>query len=144
MAPNFFETCFEVLETSFRAKICTNFPKICANSSQICTNCPKICTKSPKRFSKNIVTRFLNNFHQKFRKGVGRQKGLARRNPSYARDWGLFSAPFFPCPWRRRGTHFWRIFWTVFGGLLVANPLSRQPLFETSDFRFPEGQRHTN
>ena len=62
---------------------------------------------------------------QKFRKGVGGQKGLARRNPSYARDWGLFSAPFFLSPLRRRGTHFWRTFWVCFGGLLVANPFSK-------------------
>ena len=51
---------FEVLETSFRAKICTNFAKICANSPKICTNCPKIFTNFPKRCLKN--DRFLNNF----------------------------------------------------------------------------------
>ena len=48
-------TCFEVLETSFQAKICTNSPKLCTNSLKICTN-------FPQRFQKHIVTRFLNNF----------------------------------------------------------------------------------
>ena len=34
------------------------------------------------------------------RKGVGRQRGLTRGNPSYARDLRLFSVPFFLCPLR--------------------------------------------
>ena len=62
-------------------------------------------------------------------KRVGRLRGLARGNPSHARYSGLFSAPFFLCPLRRRGTHFCRTFLALFGGLFVANP----PLFETSD-----------
>ena len=63
---------------------------------------------------------FLGLFGQKFRKGVGGQRGLARRNPSKARDLGLFCVPFFLCPLRRMGTHFWRAFWALFGGLFVA------------------------
>ena len=53
--------------------------------------------------------------HQKFRKGVGGQRGLARR------------VPFFLCPLRRMVTHFWRTFWALFGGLFVANPLPPTP-----------------
>ena len=53
--PKFLETCFEVLETSSQAKLCTNFPKICTNFLKICTNFPKI-------FQKNSVMRCLNNF----------------------------------------------------------------------------------
>ena len=68
----------------------------------------------------------------------GRQKGLARGDPSYARGSDLFSAQLFLCPLRRRGTQFWDLFCAVFWALLGANPLpptpSRQPLFETSDF----------
>ena len=67
--PKFIETCFEVLETSFRARICTifpkicaNFPKICANFPKICANFPKLCTSFPKRFLKNIVTTFFKKF----------------------------------------------------------------------------------
>ena len=60
MAPNFSK--LEVLETSFQAKTCANFPKICTNSPKICTNSPKICTNFPKNVLKNIVARFLNNF----------------------------------------------------------------------------------
>ena len=45
---------------------------------------------------------------EKFRKGVGGQRELARRNPSKTRDLGLFSVRFFLCPLslRRMGTHF--------------------------------------
>ena len=49
---------------------------------------------------------------------------MARRNPSKARDLGLFSVPFFLCLLSRMGTHFWRIF---LGGLFVANPLPPTP-----------------
>ena len=64
---------------------------------------------------------------QKFRKGVGGQRGLAQRNPSKARDLGLFSVPFFLCPLRRMVTHFWRTFWALFGGFQTppANPFSK-------------------
>ena len=71
-------------------------------------------------------------FDQKFRKGVGEQRGLARGNPWKARDSGLFSVPFFLCPLRRRGHisgEFFGLFWAV---CLSPTP-SRQPLFETSD-----------
>ena len=70
--------------------------------------------------------------NQKFRKGVGGQRGLARRNPSKARDLGLFSVPFFLCLLRRMGTHFWRSFGVLLGVCLSPTP-SCQPLFETSD-----------
>ena len=36
-------------------------------------------------------------FFQRFRKGVGRRRRLARGDPSYARDSDLFFVPFFPC-----------------------------------------------
>ena len=64
---------------------------------------------------------------QKFRKGVGGQRGLARRNPSCARDSGLFSVPFFLCPLEEGGTHFWRTFLVLSGGLFVTNPLPPTP-----------------
>ena len=57
---------------------------------------------------------------QRFRKGVGGQSGLARGDPSYARNSGLFSVPFFLCPLRRRETHFWRTF--------CSKPLTIAPL----------------
>ena len=69
---------------------------------------------------------------QKFRKGVGGQRGLARRNPSYAGHSGLFSVPLFLGLLRRTATHYWSLFWAIFGGVFVATP-SRQPLFETSE-----------
>ena len=89
---------------------------------------------SPKTESKTSENQlhFYNFdwFCQKFWKGVGGQRGLARGNPSKARDSGLFSVPFFLCPLRRRGTHFWGTFWALFGGFVC-----RQPLFETSENR---------
>ena len=88
--------------------------------------CPRAGGHSPapKMF---MFFGFSRHFVQKFRKGVGGQRGLARRNPSKARDLGLFSVPFFLCPLRRMGTHFWRPFWALFGGLFVANPLPPTP-----------------
>ena len=71
---------------------------------------------------------------RKFRKGVGGQRGLARRSPSKARDWGLFSVPFFLCPLRRIGTHFWRTFGALFGGLFVANPFPPTPFRNLRQF----------
>ena len=68
----------------------------------------------------------------RFRKGVGGQRGLARRNPSYARDGGLFLHPFSYASLRRRGTHFWTTFW-LFLGVCESPTPSCQPLFETSD-----------
>ena len=40
----------------------------------------------------------------------------------------LFCTSFPICPLRRRGTHYWRLFWAVFGCLFVANPLPPTPL----------------
>ena len=62
---------------------------------------------------------------QKFRKGVGGQRGLARRKPSNPRDLGLFSVPFFLCPLRRMGTHFWRTFGLFFGVFCLSPTPSR-------------------
>ena len=42
-------------------------------------------------------------YSQKFRKGVGGQRGLGWGNPSYARYSGLSSVPFFVCPLREGG-----------------------------------------
>ena len=82
-----------------------------------------------------------------FENGVGGQRGLARGNPSCARDSGLFSAPFFLCPLRRRGTRFWRTFLALFGGLLVANPLPPTPFRNLRCFpdppRPPHGFQHS-
>ena len=64
---------------------------------------------------------------QRFRKGVGGQRGLARGDPSYARGSDLFSALLFLCPLRRRGTQFWELVWAVFWALLGANPLPPTP-----------------
>ena len=65
----FLETCFEILEASFQARICTNFhkiftniPKLCTNFPKMLTDFPKLVTNFPKGFKKNIATRFLNNF----------------------------------------------------------------------------------
>ena len=81
----------------------------------------KLVRKNPPDFCRSL-------FFQKFRKGVGGQRGLARRNPSNPRDSGLFSVPFFLCPLRRRGTHFRRILGALFWGLFVANPLPPTPV----------------
>ena len=90
-------------------------------------SCP--FTGASRSGSRNGATRHRSQLNsQKFRKGVGGQRGLARGNPSYATDSGLLSVPFFLCPPpRRRGTHFWRTFWALFGGLFVANPLPPNP-----------------
>ena len=58
---------------------------------------------------------------QRFRKGVGGQKGLARGDPLYARNSGLFPAPFFPCPLKKE----YAILGNYFGRNLV--PVGRQP-----------------
>ena len=78
-----------------------------------------------------------NIFSQKFRQGVGRQRGLARRNPSKARDLGLFCVPSFLCPLRRMWTHFWRAFWALFGVCLSPNPLPPTP-FRNLRLKRPE------
>ena len=66
---------------------------------------------------------------QKFRKGVGGQRGLARGAPSQARDSDLFSVLFFLflATLRRRGTQFWGPTVAVCWALLVANPLLPTP-----------------
>ena len=87
-----------------------------------------------KHFFKNARSS-LKQLFQKFRKGVGEQRGLARGNPSKARDSGLFSVPFFLYPLRRMGTHLWRTFWALFGGLFVANPFPPTPFRNLRLFR---------
>ena len=71
---------------------------------------------------------------QKFRKGVGGQRGLARGNPSKARDSGLFSVPYFL-----------ENFSALSFGLCLSPTPARQPLFETSvplrpSLEAPEGE----
>ena len=63
---------------------------------------------------------------QKFRKGVGGQRGLARGNPSKAGDSGLFSVPFFLCPLRRRDT-FLKNCLALFGGFVCRQPPPANP-----------------
>ena len=65
--------------------------------------------------------RCLSN--QKFRKGVGGQRGLAQSLPHHK---FLYSAPFFLCPRMSRRTQFWGTFCTVFGYCWSPTP-SRQP-----------------
>ena len=65
--------------------------------------------------------------YQKFQKGVGGQRGLAPKNLDMPGVEASFLHPFFLCPLRRRGRHFWRTFLAVFGGLLVANSLPPSP-----------------
>ena len=70
---------------------------------------------------------------QKFREGVGWQRGLARGDPSYAKDSGLFSAPFFLWPPREKEAHnseesFLQFFRPVSRQPPPANPFS-EPLF---------------
>ena len=98
--------------------------------------CTKNATRS-KFTTRSIFFGTAGSFGQKFRKGVGGQRGLARRNPSKTRDLGLFSVPFFLCPLRNMGTHFWRTFWALFGGLFVANPIPPTPFRN----RCPLGRR---
>ena len=59
--------------------------------------------------------------------GVGGQRGLARGNPSCARDSDIFSDPFSYFSLRRRWTQFWGTIFAVFGALLVTNPLPPIP-----------------
>ena len=85
--------------------------------------------KSPI-IASNLV--FLR-LRQRFRKGVGGQRGLAQGNPSHTIDSGLFTAPFSYAPLISRRTAFWGAFCAVLWALLVANPLPPTP-FETSDY----------
>ena len=64
--------------------------------------------------------------YQKFRKGVGGQRGLSRRNPSY------FLYPFSYAPLGKGGHISGELYWAVFGVCLSPTP-SSQRLFETSD-----------
>ena len=66
---------------------------------------------------------------------------MGRRNTSKTRDSGLCSVPFFLCPLRRMGTHFWRVFWALFGGLFVANPLPPTPFRSLMSVFFPPAIR---
>ena len=103
---------------------------------------PKIQTKSAlqnlwiNRFSIDFL-HFQSvsiRFHQKFRKGVGGQRGLARGSPSKARDSGLFSVPFFLCPLSLgEGGQISGELFGLFLGVCLSPTPSRQPLFETSD-----------
>ena len=56
--------------------------------------------------------------NQKFRKGVGGQRGLAQGNPSHTTTSGLVSASFFLCPLMSRRTQFWgtsfAVVWALF------------------------------
>ena len=56
---------------------------------------------------------------QRFRKGVGRQRGLAQGSPSHTIDAGLFSAPLFLFPLMRRRTQLWGTIFAVFWVRLV-------------------------
>ena len=96
-----------------------------------------IYCKNGEFHSDPVCTDPIKNFPiQNFRKGFIGQRGLARGHPSKARDSGLFSAPFFLCPLKRTGTHFWKTFWAPFGGLFVANTLPPTP-FRNLRLLFP-------
>ena len=69
---------------------------------------------------------------QKFRKGVGGQRGLPRGNPSKTRNSGLFLYPFSYAPLGEWGHISGELFGPFLGVCLSPTP-SRQPLFETSD-----------
>ena len=73
---------------------------------------------------------------QKFRKGVGGQRGLAQGNSSHSTNSSHFSVLFFLCPLMRRRTLFWETFFLPYFGRCWSPTLSRQPLFETSDLCF--------
>ena len=75
----------------------------------------------------NTMQITLPKKNQKFRKGVGGQRGLAQGDPSHARHSHLFAVPFSYATLRRRGTQFWGSIFAVFWALLVANPLPPTP-----------------
>ena len=62
-----------------------------------------------------------------FEKGLADRGGWREEILHMPEIQAFFSVPFFLCPLRRRGTHFWRTFWALFGGLFVANPLPPTP-----------------
>ena len=72
---------------------------------------------------------------QKFRQGVGGQRGLARGNPSKARDSGLFSVPFSYAPLGEWGHISGDLFGALFGALFVANPLPPTPFRNLRNWR---------
>ena len=90
---------------------------------------------SQEKASAEIRGELFEQISQRSRKGVGGQRGLAQGNPSRTTDSGLFPAPLFLCPLRkRRRTQFWGTFFAVFWALVGRQPPSCQPLFETSEF----------
>ena len=78
-------------------------------------------------------------FKQRFRKGVGGQRGLAQGNPSHTIDSGLFSAPFFL--WPPDENIILRDNYLLSFGRCWSSTPSRQPLFETYDLISPEVSR---
>ena len=68
-----------------------------------------------------------NQVFQRFRKGVGGQRGVGATNPSHTIDSGPFSALFSLCPLMSKRTQFWGNCFPVFWVLLVANPLPPTP-----------------
>ena len=106
--PKFLATCFEVLETSFQAKICTNFPKRCTNFPKLCTKSLKTCTNFPKRFQKNIVTRFLDNFRIYGSPPSPGQEDVNGEKLT-VKKWWIFGAGFFTV-WCRFFSRFTPIF----------------------------------
>ena len=61
------------------------------------------------------------------RKRAGRQRRLARGDPSYARDSGIFLRPFSYSSLRRRWTQFWAIILLRLGPCQSPNPLLPTP-----------------
>ena len=65
------------------------------------------------RFPNPAVCNLHHSLIQRFRKGVGGQRGLAQGNPSHIIDSGPFSAPFFLCPLVSRRTYLGENFWRI-------------------------------
>ena len=79
---------------------------------------------------------------QKFRKGVGGQRGLPRRNPSYAIKLRPLFCMLFLCLLRRRVTHYWGTFLAVFGAFVCrqpppGNPFSKPPRLRQLSRNYP-------
>ena len=75
-----------------------------------------------RRQLRQLQTRSWVSDYQRFRKGVGGQRGLARGKPSCARDSGIFSASFFLfLPKEKVDTILANNFCSIWG------PASRQP-----------------
>ena len=74
----------------------------------------------------------ISHYHkaQRFRKGVGGQRGLARGNPAHARD-SIFFCIFFPIPPLGEAEHNLGEQFLLHLGLCQSPTPSRQPLFET-------------